>query len=137
MGSKNPDNDKHNQEPKDILSLLNRLEEERAQAVLSGDLKSIGSMLSESLIYVHSTGGADSKQSFLLKLESRNVEYLSVEPNIELGHRLSDKLLLGVGTIKIQANVVNQLKVLNPRVTVIWKLDDGRWQLEAMNSVGG
>jgi hypothetical protein len=128
--------DIENSEQVHALALLNRLEAERAKSVLSGDLESIAALLSESLIYVHSTGGTDSKESYLLKLESGNVEYLSVEPRIEIGRQHDDELLIGVGTIKIQANVGNQLKQLNPRVMVVWKLNDGRWQLEAIQSSG-
>ena len=53
-------------------------EEQRRQAMLSGDIATLEALLSEGLVYVHSTGGRDTKTSYLDKMASGSLKYLTL-----------------------------------------------------------
>ncbi|MES2910672.1 MAG: nuclear transport factor 2 family protein [Pseudomonadota bacterium] len=54
-------------------------EEARRQAMLGNDIGKLEGLLADSLAYVHSTGGTDSKESYLKKLSSGDLLYETVE----------------------------------------------------------
>jgi len=54
-----------------VLAEMERLEARRAQAVLSGDVPTLTEMLSDHLMYCHSTGVIDSKTVFIDKIVNR------------------------------------------------------------------
>lgn len=58
----------------DPTSLL-AAEEARRQAMLANDAAALGALLSDALIYTHSSGGKDSRQSYLQKLISGALHY--------------------------------------------------------------
>lgn len=53
-------------------------EEQRRQAMLNGDTAALNGLLSDGLVYVHSTGARDSKSTYLAKLASGSLKYLSL-----------------------------------------------------------
>ena len=53
-------------------------EEQRRQAMLGGDIAALEALLSDGLVYVHSTGGRDTKTTYLNKLASGSLKYLSL-----------------------------------------------------------
>ena len=53
-------------------------EEQRRQAMLSGDIAALEELLSEGLVYVHSTGGRDTKITYLDKMASGSLKYLTL-----------------------------------------------------------
>ena len=80
-------------------------EEQRRQAMLSGDIAALEALLSEGLVYVHSTGGRDTKTSYLDKMASGSLKYLplSVEdlqvhaagPGEMVTGRMSAEVIIG------------------------------------------
>ena len=53
-------------------------EEQRRQAMLSGDIAALEELLSEGLVYVHSTGGRDTKTTYLDKMASGSLKYVTL-----------------------------------------------------------
>lgn len=60
-------------------SLVLELEERRRQALLAGDLTALQGLLADDLVYVHSSGACDRKDSYLAKLSGGNLKYLELE----------------------------------------------------------
>jgi len=54
-------------------------EEWRRQALLSADLEALQVLLADALVYVHSTGASDSKDSYLAKLRSGSLRYQALQ----------------------------------------------------------
>ena len=54
-------------------------EEARRQAMLAADVATLGTLLSETLAYTHSTGVTDGKQSYLQLLASGALRYEALE----------------------------------------------------------
>jgi hypothetical protein len=66
--------------PAEHLSLSAALaaEEARLAAMARGDLATLGFLLSEECVYVHSSGTTDTKQSYLAKLAAGSIRYVRV-----------------------------------------------------------
>jgi hypothetical protein len=54
------------------------LEERRRQALLAGDVLALQDLLADGLVYVHSTGVCDRKDSYLNKLSGGSLKYLAL-----------------------------------------------------------
>jgi ketosteroid isomerase-like protein len=61
-----------------IAQAVLQAEEVRRQALLAGDLAALEALLSPDLVYVHSSGGQDSKASYLEHMRSGSLKYLSM-----------------------------------------------------------
>ena len=55
------------------------LEERRRQALLAADLPALQGLLADALVYVHSTGACDRKDSYLAKLSGARLRYLALD----------------------------------------------------------
>ncbi|WP_159912643.1 nuclear transport factor 2 family protein [Pantoea sp. 18069] len=66
---------------------LRAAEESRRQAMLAADTQRLSELLSQQLVYVHSNGGRDNRDSYLDKLASGRLRYATLEfaaPQIRL-----------------------------------------------------
>src|SRR5580693_3127631 len=57
---------------------IRQLEDERYQAMLDGDVETLGRLLSARLTYTHSNGARDTKESYLQKVRDGYFVYRSV-----------------------------------------------------------
>jgi hypothetical protein len=63
----------------DLERSLLAAEEARRQAMLAADVATLGTLLSDTLAYTHSTGVTDSKQSYLQSLATGALRYETLE----------------------------------------------------------
>lgn len=54
------------------------LEERRLQAMLRGDLEMLTSLLHPELVYTHSTGVVDGRDTFLHKIQDGSLKYVAI-----------------------------------------------------------
>lgn len=110
-------------------------EEERRQALLTGDLSRLDALLSPDLVYIHSSGGQDSKASYLAHMRSGGLKYLSMHFDALQAHPASYCCLV---TGRMSAEVIRQDQRLSIRsqFMTVWApapgtADRPRWQLQA------
>ena len=107
------------------------LEERRRQALLAGDLPALQALLAEGLVYVHSTGVCDRKDSYLAKLAGGSLKYQSLS--------FSDTQVQGLPQAAVvsgrMAAVVlkdGQTKNVASLFMTVWACGaDGVWRLHA------
>lgn len=115
--------------PNHTLALA--LEERRRQALLAGDLPALQGLLADDLVYVHSTGASDRKDSFLAKLSGGGLKYLSLDFS---GQQVQSLQLAVVVSGRMAATVLKegQRKNVASLFMVVWGCDrDGVWRLHA------
>ena len=61
------------------LDTVRALEDARIDAMCSQDAEALESLLSDSMVYVHSTGMVDTKESFLGHVRNGPIQYRSIE----------------------------------------------------------
>jgi hypothetical protein len=107
------------------------LEERRRQALLAGDLPVLQGLLADGLVYVHSTGVSDRKDSYLAKLASGSLRYLALD--------FSALQVLGLQRATVVSGRMSavvckdgQEKHVASLFMTVWGCDrDGVWRLHA------
>ena len=111
----------------EILSLEHR----RLAAMVGADLPALRELLDDRLIYVHSNGGMDTKESLLGALGGKRLDYLAIEPG-ELSVRIA-----GPDGDKAEVRGPARLRVAGPRgeltldlsYVATWERGPGGWRL--------
>jgi hypothetical protein len=118
-----------------MLEHIRTLERARFSAMIAGDLDSLSALLDNELIYVHSSGQADSKNAYLRSLQQGQIAYENIEV---LGDRHWD----GEGCFVIMQSILARMRVgagaepIERRLTItsVWRQTSGEWRLIALQS---
>lgn len=107
-------------------------EEKRRQALLANDTASLSEIMAPSLVYVHSTGGRDSRPSYIESLTSGTLRYLEVHFSQLQAHPLSDDAVVVTGRMKAAIIRFGQAREVNSHFMTVWARDaQGHWRLHA------
>jgi len=116
------------------IATLRAADDERTAAIIAADKDRLTALFSDDLRYAHSTGGVDTKASYVDSLTSGRTKYLAIEyeernftfpaPGIALmTGRARIKATSGAGTMD---NVLGFLAV--------WREENGKWRFYAWQS---
>jgi hypothetical protein len=109
----------------EIIALENR----RIEAMTSGDVKALGEILADDLIYTHTTARLDTKASFIEAITSGRSNYKSVErKDVEVRDLGDTAVVTGhakfhVGDNKFEARFID-----------VYAKRNGAWQMVAWQS---
>lgn len=106
---------------------IEALERQRTEAMQAGDVDTLAGLISDKLIYLHSSGGRDSKDSYLAQIRSGAIEYKRVAPPDPEVHVVGDTAVV-FG--RMNADVVRDGKdlALDYDYLSVWAKENGRWQ---------
>ena len=110
-----------------------RLEDERYAAMLGKDIDALERLLHPKLVYMHSSGVADSKASYIAGMRERVWDYTSIERSDQTV-RLHGALALVFNRLKIGLTVRGVAKSLDNRALAVWLAEEGAWRLIALQS---
>ncbi|MCW5658648.1 MAG: nuclear transport factor 2 family protein [Burkholderiaceae bacterium] len=120
-------------ENRPVKSQLLTADDARYAAMIAGDLASLERMLAPQLLYCHSSGHVDTRESYLAALESGRIQYLGVHRYDEIVHPV-DGVALMCGFHHLRVRLEGEEKTLHNRFTTTWLHDEGRWLLLAWAS---
>jgi hypothetical protein len=112
------------------INEIKALEDRRYQAMLDGDTTILDSLCSGDLIYTHSKGDHDDKQSYLHKVGTRYFTYL------EITHP-ADRILvvngaaLVTGRMTAKVLVAGTIVQVDNRYLAVWVREQGAWKFVA------
>ena len=107
------------------------LEERRRQALLTADLAALNELLATGLVYVHSTGVADTKASYTAKLAGGGLKYLELSFAGLAVQRLPQAAIVS-GRMAAIVSKDGQPKNVASQFMTVWACDaNGHWQLHA------
>lgn len=112
---------------------IERLEDERYAAMLGKDVAALERLLHPDLVYMHSSGVADSKASYIAGVRDRVWDYQHIARS-EQTVRLNGPLALVFNRLKIGLTVRGVAKSLDNRALAVWIAEDGAWRLTALQS---
>ena len=119
--------------PKEDLAIneIKALEDRRYQAMLDSDTATLDALCSGDLIYTHSKGDHDDKQSYLHKVGSRHFTYL------EITHP-ADRILVVAGAALVTGRMTAKVSVagrgivhVDNRYLAVWLREHGAWKFVA------
>lgn len=112
-------------------NIIRKLEEARRAAMLAGDTAALGDLFDENLVYIHSTGARDNRESYLDKLASGAMRYEAVKLHVsEIQTR--ERLALVCGAIEASVRTASGTIAAASQYEAVWMRTDGRWRLSVI-----
>ena len=109
------------------------LDKKRMHAMAQKDVATLNALLSDDLVYTHSTARLDTKQSLIKAMESGATVYTAVEPSDVQAQDLGDAVVLtGVARISVMSN--GNPNSFGVRFTDVYVNKGGQWQMVAWQS---
>jgi len=104
-----------------------RLDEERSRAMATADTAALERLMSDDVVYTHSSGRLDTKKSFIASIASGMVKYHRIAPkNVAMSLREGFAIL--TGAVEIDVETGGKLLKLNLRFSNVWERSATGWQ---------
>ena len=109
------------------------LDKKRMHAMAQKDITTLNALLSDDLVYTHSSARLDTKQSLIRAMESGTTVYTAVEPSDVKAQDLGDTVVLtGVAHISVMSS--GRPNSFGVRFTDVYANRGGQWQMVAWQS---
>lgn len=100
----------------------------RYTAMIEGDFATLQKILAEEVLYGHSSGQVDTRESYLKALQGGAVKYLEAQRSDETIRQVGTVALM-TGLHRLRVQVGGQERVLHNRFMTTWLQRSDRWQL--------
>ena len=112
---------------------VERLEDERYAAMLAKDVEALDRLLHDDLVYMHSSGVADTKASYIAGIRDRVWDYGRIERSEQVT-RVRDAFALVFCRLSIGITIRGVAKPMDNRALAVWAPEAGTWRLIALQS---
>ena len=109
------------------------LDKKRMTAMAQKDIATLNALLSNDLVYTHSSARLDTKQSLIGNMESGSTVYTAVEPSDVKAQDLGDAVVL-TGSCRIGVMSSGRPNSFSVRFTDVYANNGGRWQMVTWQS---
>ena len=116
------------------LPMVLTLEDARVAALCEQDADTLETLLSDTMVYVHSTGLVDTKASFLDHVRNGPIQYKTFERRDVEGYVATDSTAIVRGVAAAGIEFDGTPVDLEFRYLAVWVKHDGSWRFEAWQS---
>ena len=109
------------------------LDQKRMTAMAQKDVAALKNMLCKGLVYTHSSGRQDTKQSLLDGMESGTTVYTSMEPSDVKAQDFGNVVVL-TGVAAISVNSRGKPNSFRVRFTDVYENQNGTWRMVTWQS---
>jgi ketosteroid isomerase-like protein len=109
------------------------LDRQRMTAMAEKDIAKLNALLSDDLVYTHSSARLDTKKSLIGAMESGATVYTGVEPSDVKAQDLGDAVVL-TGTARIRVTSGGKPNAFAVRFTDVYANKSGQWQMVTWQS---
>lgn len=109
------------------------LEQRRFKAMCAADVGALDELLHRDLIYTHSSGAVDSKDSYLRGVRDKVWDYHSIKTSSERVSVHGSTALVHC-RLNIDLTRIDVPKLIDAVALSVWIEDAGRWQVAAVHS---
>jgi ketosteroid isomerase-like protein len=109
------------------------LDRKRMNAMAQKDIATLNALLSDDLVYTHSTARLDTKKSLIEAMESRRTVYTAVVPSDVKAQDLGDTVVL-TGSARMDVLSNGNPVSFGVRFTDVYANKGGQWQMVAWQS---
>ena len=113
--------------------MIIELDKKRMTAMAQKDVAALKSMLCKGLIYTHSSGRQDTKQSLIEGMESGTTVYTSMVPSDVKAQDLGNAVVL-TGVAAIGVNSRGKPNSFRVRFTDVYENQNGTWRMVTWQS---
>jgi ketosteroid isomerase-like protein len=113
--------------------MIIELDRKRMDAMARKDVAALNTLLSDDLIYCHSSARRDTKKSLIGAMESGATVYNAVEPSEVKAQDLGNAVVLtGIARIRVTSN--GKPNAFGVRFTDVYANKGGQWQMVSWQS---
>ena len=109
------------------------LDKQRMDAMAKKDLAALNTLISDDLVYPHSSAKLDTKKSLIGNMEAGSTVYTSLVPSDVKAQDLGDTVVL-TGSCKISVMSQGRPNSFGVRFTDVWANKGGNWQMVTWQS---
>jgi ketosteroid isomerase-like protein len=109
------------------------LDRKRMNAMAQKDIATLHEVISDNLVYTHSSARLDTKQSLIGNMESGSTVYTSVVPSDVKALECGDTVIL-TGSCRISVMANGKPNSFGVRFTDVYANKGGKWQMVAWQS---
>jgi ketosteroid isomerase-like protein len=109
------------------------LDKKRMNAMAQKDIATLNAVLSDELVYTHSTARLDTKESLIGAMQSGSTVYTAVEPSGVKAQDFGDAVVL-TGSCRISVMSSGRPNSFSVRFTDVYANKGGQWQMVAWQS---
>ena len=109
------------------------LDKQRMDAMAKKDLAALNKLISDDLVYTHSSARLDTKKTLIGNMESGGTVYTLVVPSDVKAQDLGDTVVL-TGSCKISVMSQGRPNSFGVRFTDVWANKGGQWQMVTWQS---
>jgi ketosteroid isomerase-like protein len=113
--------------------MIIELDKKRMTAMAQKDIATLNELISDDLIYTHSSARLDTKKSLIGNMESGSTVYTSVVPSDVKAQDLGDTVVL-TGSCRISVNAGGRPNSFGVRFTDVYANKGGKWQMVTWQS---
>jgi hypothetical protein len=117
-----------------ITTAIKAAEQRRCAAMLANDNAALAGLLDPRLQFHHATGAVDNKDAYLAKMAAGRIQYVGIRWSEENVIALADNVAVLTGRMNTDVRVEGVDKALINRVSTVWSLNDGAWQMVVFQS---
>jgi Domain of unknown function (DUF4440) len=117
-----------------ITTAIKAAEQQRCAAMLANDNAALAGLLDPRLQFHHATGAVDDKDAYLAKMAAGRIQYVGIRWSEENVIALADNAAVFTGRMNTDVRVEGVDKALINRVTTVWSLNEGAWQMLVFQS---
>ena len=109
------------------------LDRQRMDAMAKKDIATLNKLISNDLVYTHSSARLDTKESLIGAMESGKTVYTAVVPSDVKAQDLGDTVVL-TGVCRISVNAGGKPNSFGVRFTDVYANKGGKWQMVTWQS---
>ena len=106
---------------------LLRLDDERFHAMTATDTAALERLISDDIVYTHSSGRLDTKKSLIASIASGTVKYRRINRK-EVAASVRDGFAMLTGAVEIDVETGGRVLNLNLRFCNVWERTPKGWQ---------
>ncbi len=106
---------------------------ERFQAMVAGDLDKVEAMMSEELIFIHTTSAVETKDQFMARLRSGNVRYVAIKELDVRVERVGEQALV-LSSMNQDVEVSGARRTIACRALSLWIPSASGWLMRSYQS---
>ena len=112
-----------------------QIEKDRFKAMINKDSTFLDKILASDLLYIHSNGVQDSKETLIRNIMNDNMDYIAIELTQADVRTYSQTIWIhGAAKVKVRMGKDNPEVELSIRYLDVYKREDGEWKLVAWQS---
>jgi ketosteroid isomerase-like protein len=116
------------------LAAVRAADDQRVAATTGDDAAKLGAVLSDDLRYAHSTGGVDTKKSYLDSLASGRLKYISYEYEQRNFTFPAPGIALMTGRVHVKSKTAAGEAESTLGFLAVWRVEKGEWRFLAWQS---